>query len=116
MIMGRSKKKRIDVVYSTDPDFGYQLEGEECQETIQPSAQTLKILLERKSRGGKTVTIVAGFVGQEDDLKELGKFLRSKCGAGGSVKDGEILIQGNCRDKVIGLLSGLSYGTKRVGG
>ncbi|MEZ5056167.1 MAG: translation initiation factor [Saprospiraceae bacterium] len=114
-----SNKKRRDnegFVFSTDPDFDFNYEQEE-EETLEPSAQVLRILLDRKQRKGKEVTLITGFVGQEDDLKELGKMLKSKCGVGGSVKDGEILLQGDHRDKALKLLLDAGYTkTKKSGG
>ena len=111
-----SKKKRRDVVYSTNPDFNYDYEGDEVEETLDPSEQLLYVSIDRKGRGGKEVTLIEGFVGAPDDLKELGKTLKSKCGVGGAVKDGDILIQGNVRDKVCGILEGLGYSYKKKGG
>jgi len=114
--MGNNKKKRKDVVYSTNPDFNFDYEEDEEFDTLPPNEQTLKVLIDRKARKGKEVTLVAGFVGSEDDLKDLGKMLKQKCGVGGSVKDGEILIQGNHRDKIMDLLKKEGYQVKRVGG
>ena len=102
------------MVYSTNPDFTFDDFGD-AVETPAPDEQELRVLLDRKARGGKVVTLVDNFVGSDEDLKELGKFLRSKCGVGGSVKDGMILIQGDFRDRVIGLLQAEGYRTKRVG-
>ncbi len=110
------KKKRVDVVYSTNPNFGYDFDSDEDQETLSPNEQNLRVLLDRKQRKGKSVTLVEGFVGSADDLKELGKMLKSKCGVGGSAKDGEIIIQGEVRDKVMDLLKAEGYNVKRVGG
>lgn len=110
------KKKRVDVVYSTNPSFGYEYEQDEEQETLPPSEQTLRVMIDRKQRKGKAVTLIDGFVGTTDDLKELGKKLKSKCGVGGSAKDGEIIIQGEMRDKVMDLLKADGYKVKRVGG
>lgn len=111
-----SKKKRGDVVYSTNPDFDYSYDGDEQEETLDPEDQLLYVSIDRKRRAGKEVTLVEGFVGAEDDLKDLGKILKSKCGVGGAVKDGEILIQGNHRDKVMAILEKEGYNTKRKGG
>jgi translation initiation factor 1 len=110
------KKKRVDVVYSTNPNFGYDFDDEEDDEVLEPYMQTLKVMIDRKQRKGKSVTLVAGFKGSNDALKDLGKKLKSKCGVGGSVKDGEIIIQGEVRDKVIELLKVDGYIVKRVGG
>lgn len=114
--MAKSKKERVNVVYSTNPDFGYQYDEEEETETLPKNQQKLYVSIDRKSRGGKEVTLIEGFVGAEEDLKELGKLLKTKCGVGGSVKDGEILIQGNFRDKIITMLETEGYQTKRKGG
>ena len=110
------KKKRVDVVYSTNPNYGYDYDDNEEQETLAPNEQNLRILIDRKQRKGKTATLVEGFVGSADDLKDLGKMLKSKCGVGGSAKDGEIIIQGEVRDKVMDLLKAEGYNVKRVGG
>lgn len=111
--MSKSKNK-IGVVYSTNPDFQYEYEGEEQeQETLAPEKQKLVVRIDRKQRGGKQATLVTGFVGTEDDLQDLGKKLKTKCGVGGSAKDGEILIQGDFRDKIVELLTGMGYNTKK---
>ncbi len=104
----------MGLVYSTNQDFDFDAEDENM-ETLKPQQQTLKIWLDRK-KGNKLVTVVKGFVGNIDDLKELGKTLKSKCGAGGSVKNNEILIQGDFRDKVLQLLKNAGYGAKKAGG
>ena len=109
-------KKRDGIVFSTADSFDYQFGEEESQETLSPSQQKLRVLLDKKSRAGKQVTLIEGFVGTEEDLKELGKLLKSKCGVGGSTKDGEILIQGDHRDKVLRVLTQAGYGAKKVGG
>lgn len=100
-------------VYSTNPDFSLQPEDDRTVETLPPSRQKLTVYLDRRNRGGKQVTIVKGFVGREEDLSDLGRRLKSRCGTGGSVKDGEILIQGDCRDKVTAFLTASGYVAKR---
>ncbi len=114
--MAKQKKERINVVYSTNPNFQYQMEEEEVQETLPNNQQVLYVSIDKKQRAGKEVTLIEGFVGTEEDLKDLGKLLKSKCGVGGTVKDGEILIQGNFRDKVIEILQKEKFGVKRKGG
>ena len=116
--MGKNKRKqdRQGIVYSTDNQFDYEYDDQEKTETLPPSKQNLKIMLDRKQRKGKEVTLVTGFVGTEEDLKELGKHLKSKCGVGGSVKDGEILLQGDFRDKAMQLLINEGYKVKKAGG
>jgi translation initiation factor 1 len=114
--MAKKKFKKIDVVYSTNPDFQYEIEEDEEQETLEPNQQLLYVSIDRKQRKGKDVTLVEGFVGSDDDLKNLAKELKSSCGVGGTAKEGEILIQGNFRDKVIELLGKKGYKTKRKGG
>lgn len=97
------------MVYSTNPDFSFECDEEETVDTLPKDKQKLRVSIERKNRGGKTVTLVHGFVGSEDDLKELGKFLKNKCGVGGAVKDGEILIQGEFKERIIDLLRQEGY-------
>jgi translation initiation factor 1 len=110
------KKERLNVVYSTNPDFHYEYDSEEQVDTLPNGQQKLYVSLDRKQRAGKEVTLVEGFVGSEEDLKELGKILKNKCGVGGTVKEGEILIQGNFRDKIVEILTKEGYGVKRKGG
>lgn len=102
-------KERLNVVYSTNPDFSYENTEIEETETTDKNKQKLRVSIEKKGRGGKTVTLVNGFIGTEDDLKELGKMLKTKCGVGGSVKDGEIIIQGEFKQRVIDLLKTEGY-------
>lgn len=102
-------KSRLNIVYSTNPDFRYKEEEEEEVATPEKRQQKLRVSIEKKGRGGKTVTVVSGFTGSEDDLKELGKLLKTKCGVGGSVKDGDILIQGEFRQRIIDLLKEEGY-------
>ena len=102
-------KDRLGVLYSTNPDFEYTTEQVEEPDTLEPARQELRISLSKKQRGGKEVTLIAGFVGREEDLAELGRLLRQRCGVGGSAKDGEILIQGDQRTKLRSLLPSLGY-------
>lgn len=102
-------KDRLNIVYSTNPDFSYQLDKEEEPTTVDPKQQKLRVSIEKKGRGGKTVTVITGFIGSEDDLKELGRTLKTKCGVGGAVKDGEILIQGEFKQRIIDLLKAEGY-------
>lgn len=102
-------KDRLNIVYSTNPDFSYQLDEEEESATVDPKQQKLRVSIEKKGRGGKTVTVITGFIGSEDDLKELGRMLKTKCGVGGAVKDGEILIQGEFKQRIIDLLKAEGY-------
>ena len=111
-----SKKNRKDVVYSTDPDFQYEYESEEVLDTLPSNQQYLKIMIDRKGRAGKEATLIQGFVGNEIDLKILGKKLKTACAVGGSVKNGEIIIQGNFRDKLFEMLINDGYKVKKVGG
>ncbi|UYQ93055.1 translation initiation factor [Chitinophaga horti] len=110
-----SKKKHSNpggIVYSTNPDFSYDAGHDEAQETLPPAEQRLKVLLDKKQRAGKVVTLVEGFVGKEEDLEKLGKELKTKCGAGGSAKDGVILVQGDYREKVVKWLNDWGYKAK----
>lgn len=101
-------------IFSTNASF--EFEKDEIKETLSPNQQFLEAIFSNKGRGGKTATIISGFIGTEDDLKQLGKLLKTKCGVGGSVKDNEIIIQGNYRDKVMEILKKEGYNVKRVGG
>ena len=109
-------KDRLGMVFSTNPDFEYTTSEAEEVETLSPEKQDLRVWLDRKHRGGKTVTLIKGFVGSDDDLQELGRMLKSRCGVGGSAKDGEIIIQGDHRDRVVDLLSKAGYKCKKAGG
>lgn len=111
-----SWKERLNVVYSTNPDFQYENQDNETSDTLEPRLQNLRVMLDKKQRAGKQVTLITGFVGSEEDLRDLGKMLKSKCGVGGSAKDGEIIIQGDFRDKVLDLLLKAGYKAKKAGG
>ena len=112
--MAKKRENRKGVMYSTNPDFEYEFEEGEV-ETLPNSEQHLKVCID-KHRSGKTAVIIKDFVGTTNDLKSLGKMLKSKCGVGGSAKNGEIIIQGNVRDKVMEMLQKEGYNYKRVGG
>lgn len=105
-------KSRLNIVYSTNPDFAYETMAENTATTLPPHQQKLHVQLERHNRGGKAVTLVSGFVGTDDDLKELGRLLKTRCGVGGSAKDSEIIIQGELVEKVKTLLAELGYKVK----
>lgn len=109
--MSKKNKSGSAFVYSTDPNFQLNEEGEELV-TLSPSEQRLKVILETKHRAGKTVTVVLGFIGKNDDLEALGKNLRNHCGTGGSAKDGEIILQGDQREKAANWLRKNNYGVK----
>lgn len=113
----KSKSRRSGVVYSTNPGFEYNYDADNEEEELPPSQQKLRVQIDRKKRKGKSVTLVTGFVGPEDSLKELAKYLKSKCGVGGSAKDGEIIIQGELKEKIVDLLKQKGYtNTKASGG
>jgi translation initiation factor 1 len=112
--MDKKGKNKKGVMYSTNPDFEYEYENMEM-ETLPNNEQHLKVCID-KHRAGKIAVIIKDFVGTTDDLKDLGKKLKSKCGVGGSAKNGEIIIQGNVRDKVMELLQKEGFNYKRVGG
>lgn len=110
------KKNKGDArgfVFSTDPNFSFEPESQEEQDTLPPTQQRLRLLLDTKQRAGKAVTLVIGFIGKTEDLEDLGKKLRNYCGTGGSVKDGEILIQGDQREKALQFLQKQGYKASR---
>ena len=113
--MNKQKKNRKGILYSTNPNFEYEYE-ENTFETLSNKDQNLEVWIDKKHRAGKTCVLIKGFIGSDNDLKILAKSLKSKCGVGGSIKNGEILIQGNVRDKIIEILNSMNYNTKRVGG
>lgn len=113
--MASDWKDRLGVVFSTNPDFKYETEVEESAETLPPAKQNLKVWLDRL-KGGRVATVVRGFVGSDDDLAALGKELKKSCGVGGTAKDGEIIIQGDHRDRVVELLTKAGYRSKKAGG
>ena len=102
-------KARLNIVYSTNPNFNYENIEREETNTLPKNGQKLRVSMEKKGRGGKTVTLIRGFIGTENDLKELGKLLKTKCGVGGSTKDGEIIIQGDFKQRIIDLLKTEGY-------
>jgi translation initiation factor 1 len=114
--MNNDWKSRLGVVYSTNPDFKFKNEEENIIQTLPPHQQNLYVSLDKKGRNGKTVTLVTGFAGAESDLNNLGKFLKTKLGVGGTIKEGEILIQGDFCNRVIELLQKEGYKVKRKGG
>ncbi len=111
------KNKNIEgVVYSTNPNFQYSINEKEEAQSIKNNQQDLRVMLDKKNRAGKAVTLITGFIGKDADIEKLGKELKSKCGVGGSVKDGEILIQGDHRDRIVALLQTAGYKVKKSGG
>jgi translation initiation factor 1 len=112
-----AKKKNVSgVVYSTDPGFQYSYDQASYPDTLPPQQQELRIFLEKKHRGGKTACIIKGFIGKPSDMEELGKSLKIQCGTGGAVKEGDIIIQGDHRDKILQLLIAKGYKAKKAGG
>lgn len=109
-------KKREGIVYSTNPDFNYSEEQSEQKITLPAHEQLLYVWIDSKGRSGKTVTLIKGFKGNNQDLEELAGILKRTCGTGGSVKNGEIIIQGDCRNKILAFLTDKGYKTKRAGG
>lgn len=107
-------KERLGMVYSTNPNFQYDTGGEEEEDTLPKEKQLLRISLDKRNRGGKAVTLVTGFRGASADLAALGKLLKVRCGVGGSVKDGEIIVQGDLRQKVLEILQKEGYTKSRV--
>lgn len=106
-------KSRLGVVYSTNPDFQYENESISEPDTLSPDKQRLIVKIDRRNRAGKQVTLIEGFVGKSEDLNSLAKTLKTKCGVGGTAKDGEITIQGDLRDKIVTILTNLGYKAKR---
>jgi translation initiation factor 1 len=107
-------KDRLNIVYSTNPDFRYESEENEPDETLPKEKQPLRISLDKRNRKGKAVTLITGLAGSAEALEELGKFLKVKCGVGGSAKDGEIIVQGDLRNKVLELLQKEGYAKSRI--
>ena len=114
--MNKSKKRTGGFVYSTNPDYSFQSDDENTVQSLSPEKQNLRVSLDRKQRKGKVVTLITGFIGSENDLKDLGKIIKSKCGTGGSAKDGEIIIQGDFKIKVGEILDKMAYNYKYSGG
>lgn len=114
--MSKNKDKSSNIVYSTNPNFKFETDEPQQETTLPPQQQNLRIMLDKKSRGGKSVTLITGFIGKDSDLQDLGKKLKTKCGVGGTVKDNEILIQGDFRDKILEILLKEGYKAKKAGG
>ena len=114
--MSNKNKNKGGMVFSTDPDYKYESFNEEELETLANNKQDLRVFLDKKNRAGKAVSIVNGFIGKDEDLNTLGSSLKKLCGVGGSVKDGEVLIQGDFRDKILVYLIKEGYKAKKAGG
>ncbi len=114
--MAKDWKERLGMVYSTNPNFKYDTEDEQHTETLPPKQQDLRISLDRKARKGKAVTLITGFKGTDADLQDLGKMLKIKCGAGGTAKDNEIIVQGDFRERIKQILTEMGYKVKLSGG
>lgn len=118
--MNKPKKRVLNdfggIMFSTDPSFQFEEENHLPEEKLSNNQQDLRVLLDRKNRGGKAVTLVTGFIGSQDDLQDLAKNLKNKCGVGGTAKDGEILIQGDFKEKVFLILQKEGYRVKKSGG
>jgi translation initiation factor 1 len=110
------KDKPVGIVYSTNPDYTYRFQNDIEPNTLPTQQQNLRVMLDKKHRGGKQVTLITGFIGSQSDLDDLGRMLKSKCGVGGSAKDKEIMIQGDFREKVLELLLKAGYKAKLAGG
>ena len=114
--MSNKNKNRSGLIYSTNPEIKPENDSPDPETTLPPAQQQLRVMLDKKLRAGKKVTLVTGFVGTMEDLENLGRMLKSKCGVGGTVKDGEILIQGDFRPKILELLLTAGYKAKQAGG
>ncbi len=111
-----TKNIKGNIVYSTNKDFKEETDENEGIDPVSSGKQTLKVWLEKNSRGGKTVSIIKGYIGSEEELEKLGKLLKTRLGVGGSVKDGEILVQGDHRERILKILTDLGYQAKKAGG
>ncbi|HNQ61264.1 MAG TPA: translation initiation factor [Bacteroidia bacterium] len=113
--MSKKNKSTGGVIYSTNPNFSYSEKPLQGTVTLAPAQQDLRVSLDKKNRGGKVVTLVSGFIGRDEDIEKLGRELKSKCGVGGSVKDFEILVQGDHRDRILKILLDSGYRAKKSG-
>ena len=114
--MSKKDKTRVNVVYSTNPNYKFETNIGNEEQTLPAQQQNLRVMLDKKQRAGKAVTLISGFKGTKEDLENLGKTLKTKCGVGGTVKDGEILIQGDFCEKILQLLLVAGYKAKKSGG